>query len=1017
MIDEPLGRVLEATGYMADGASAAPSVTLAGSGAHVRLPSFAPDAWWRSGADADRRGSGGVSLTVYFKYVDDPEDVPIAGWQREVWNQGFAPLLWIVSPERVDLHNGFGAPRGPDEADANRLETFKLLDAELARLDTFAGRLAMETGRFWSREPRVSRETCVDRRLLRDLRNVERALVAADLQRGEAQALIGRCIFAKYLIDRGIVTERRLKALCGHADLPDALGDPAAAGRLFAWLRETFNGDMFPSAEPVPAAGHLDTVARFLTGEDLETGQRHFFPYRFDVIPVELVSAIYEQFVHSAASESAGANPARGEGVYYTPLAAVSLVLDEVFDGLTGTESVLDLSCGSGVFLVEALRRLVRLKTGAGTPSRGAIRETLYNQVYGVDVSEAAVRIAAFSLYLAALELDPDPQPPAALRFEPVQDRTPPALVAPPRRGGDVALRFEPLQDRTLLVGDARTIEETSAGRAVLTAGGGLKRFDVIVGNPPWSFRGRAGTAARRDAGPQAPLQPRGQSLDFVARARDFAHDGTRFGMILSATPFFGRSATAARAVRDAVAALAPVTLINLSDLSGWLFPKANMPAIALLARHRPGRADRLTLVQARWSPASERSRTIEIGPSDVTTLPIASWKRNTGLFKAAFLGRRPDLLLLDELWEKHEPLEARLDAMGVRFRTGLIFGDRSQDAAFLKGLPFADKKAVGPFSLAIAELPVVDWRRAERPRQRDFYRAPILLVKEFMWGAPRPGAVVAVADRDVAFTDSCYGVSFSGMQPETAYLVAGILGSALASWYFLMTGSAFGLWMRRLKQKDVAAMPVPPLERSLEANAGRRVVELVRAFHRQAPDADGWKALDDAVFDLYELDDADRIVVRDGLFRAGWQWKPGRDRSVEPAGADDLRRYADAFLSTMDAWLSASNRRRMRAEIYDVPPDAPHRVVRFVLENRPGPSVVEVVQPDGPLRAVLDRIGERTEVRVAEALVGLRELRVHARDEVSMVKPAALRHWLGVCGLEDADAVVRDGVRGGPPE
>ena len=1017
MIAGPLGRALEATGYLADGECAAPSVTLAGSGARVRLPSFAPDAWWRSDADADRRGSGGAGLTVYFKYVDDPGDVPIADWQREVWNQGFAPLLWIVSPERVDLHNGFGAPRGPDEADANRLETFKLLDAELARLDTFAGRLAMETGRFWSGESRVSRETCVDRRLLRDLRNVERALVAADLQRGEAQALIGRCIFAKYLIDREIVTERRLRALCGHADLPDALGDPAAAGRLFAWLRDTFNGDMFPSAEPVPAAGHLDSVARFLTGEDLETGQRHFFPYRFDVIPVELVSAIYEQFVHSSASESTGANPARREGVYYTPLAAVSLVLDEVFDGLTGTESVLDLSCGSGVFLVEALRRLVRLKTGAGTPSRGAIRETLYNQVYGVDVSEAAVRIAAFSLYLAALELDPDPQPPVALRFEPLQDGTPPALVAPPRRGGDVALRFEPLQDRTLLVGDARTIEETSAGRAVLTAGGGLKRFDVIVGNPPWSFRGRAGTAARRDAGPQAPLQPRGQSLDFVARARDFAHDGTRFGMILSATPFFGRSATAARAVRDTVDALSPVTLINLSDLSRWLFPKANMPAIALLARPRRGRADRLTLVQARWSPAGERSHTIEIAPSDVATLPTASWTRNAGLFKAAFLGRRPDLLLLDELWEKHEPLEARLDAMGVRFRTGLIFGDRSQNAAFLKGLPVADKKAVGPFSLAMEKLPVIDWSRAERPRQRDFYRPPILLVREFMQGAPRPGAIVAVADRDVVFTDSCYGASFSDMRPDTAYLVAGILGSALASWYFLMTGSAFGLWMRRLKQKDFAAMPVPLLERSLESDAGRRIVRLVRAFHRQAPAAaDGWKALDDAVFDLYELDDADRIVVRDGLFRAGWQWKPGRDRSVEPAGADDLRRYADAFLSTMDAWLSASNRRRMRAEIYDVPPDAPHRVVRFVLENRPGPSVVKVVPPDGPLRAVLERIGERTEVRVAEALVGLRELRVHARDEVSMVKPAALRHWLGVCGLEDADAVVRDGVRGGPP-
>ena len=988
MIAEPLGRVLEATGYLADGASAAASVTLAGSGAYARLPSFDPDVWWRSAADADRRGVGGVGLTVYFKYVDEPQGVPVAEWQQEIWNRGFSPLLWLVSPERIDLYNGFGAPRGPNEVEA--LDTFGFVDAELARLDRLAGRLAMETGQFWRLAPCVRRETSVDHRLLRDLGHLEHELVAADLDRDEAQALIGRCIFAKYLIDREIVTEGRLTELCRHADLPDVLRDPAAAGLLFAWLRDTFNGDMFPpSSGVVPAAGYLDKVARFLTGEDLETGQRHFFPYRFDVIPVELVSAIYEQFVHSSAAESADSNPARREGVYYTPLAAVSLVLDEVFDGLTGDESVLDLTCGSGVFLVEALRRLVHLKAGGGTSTRKIIRETLYTQVYGVDVSEPAVRIAAFSLYLAALELDPDPQPPEALTFE-------------------------PLQGRTLLVGDARTIERTPAGRAALGDGPELRRFDVIVGNPPWSYKGRAGTAARRAAGSGAPRQPRGESLDFVARARDFAHDKTRFGMVLSATPFFGRSSTATRAVRDTIDALAPVTLINLSELSKWLFRKANMPAVAILARHRSHRADRLTLVQARWSAAGEQSHTIEIAPSDVATLPISSWKRHAGLLKAAFLGRKPDLLLLDELWDAHSPLEARLAEVGTKLQAGLKLGDRSADATSLRGLPFVDKKPTTPFSLAIHDLPLFDQRGAERPRRREIYRAPLLLATEFMQRAPRPHVAVAVTEQDVVYKDLYYGASFAGLEEDMAWIVAGILGSALASWYFLMTGSALGLWMRRLVLQDLTAIPMPSLEKSVKCVKGRYIVELVRAFQQAPPGASDWEALDDAVFDLYQLDRADRVVVRDGLFRAGWQWSAGRERAVAPAVGSDLRDYAEAFLGTMDAWLSTSSRRRMRAEIYGLARDAPHRVIRFVLEDRPGPSVVKVVPPDGLLRDVLARIGERTEVGIAEELVGLRELRVHGRDEVSIIKPAARRHWLGVCGLEDADAVVRDSAHGG---
>ena len=437
------------------------------------------------------------------------------------------------------------------------------------------------------------------------------------------------------------------------------------------------------------------------------------FPYRFDVIPVELISAIYEQFVHSASLESSDGipTPAKNQGVYYTPLTAVSLVLDEVFDGLTGNEHVLDLTCGSGVFLVEALRRLVYVKSDGRPPRREVIRKTLYEQVCGVDVSKTAIRIAAFSLYLAALELDPDPQPPQALKFK-------------------------PLEGKTLLVGDARRIENTPDGRKALTTTTGLRKFDVIVGNPPWSFRGEAGTATRRASVSQAPLQPRGESLDFVERARDFAHDKTRFGMILSATPFFSRSDTGLEAARRLVEALAPVTLINLSSLSGWLFRKANMPAVALLARHRAQRVDRMTLVQTFWSPAGEQSHTIEIAPSDITTLPIASWRRNQGLFKAAFLGRRHDLLLLDELWEKYETLEARLNALNTRLRSGLIVGNRSHDATFLTGLPFVQRSEIKHFYVP-DNLPEFEQDTAERPRQREVYRAPLLLVNKFMQSGP----------------------------------------------------------------------------------------------------------------------------------------------------------------------------------------------------------------------------------------------------------------------------------------
>lgn len=1000
MIPEPLGRALEATGYLLNGKPAAPSVTLAGfdtpgiapTDVRTRLPSFGPEAWWQSNPETNP-WSGSADLKVYFKFVREPVAASVAEWQREIWNQGFSPLLWVISPEKIELYNGFGHPQTAHDATQNRIDHFRILDSDLAKLDSLAGRLAMETGEFWHRVPDVNRDTTVDSRLLRDLNVLERDLVDSELRRDDAQALIGQSIFTQYLIDRKIVTEEHLLAICGHGDLLGIFSNRRATALLFDWLRDTFNGDMFPTAyaspnasESVPAVPYLNRIVEFLKATDPD-GQRSLFPYRFDVIPVELISAIYEQFVHSAAEEEANSksesNSAKKEGVYYTPLAAVSLVLDEIFNGLTGDETVLDVTCGSGVFLVEALRRLVYLKSSGGAPERRTIRSTLYRQLYGVDISPTAIRIAAFSLYLAALELDPDPQPPEALTFQ-------------------------PLVGKTLLVGDAHVIEQSPAGRKAFATTSGLKKFDVIVGNPPWSFKGQAGTASRRQlVTSRAPLQPRGQGLDFVERARDFADDKTRFGMILGATPFFSRSGTGVNAARSVVESLAPVTLVNLSELSGWLFPKADMPAVALLARHRDQDASRMTLVQTNWSLAGERSHTIEISPSDITTLPLASWKRHQGLFKAAFLGRRHDLLLLDDLWEKYDCMEKCLGALGTSLKTGLIVGNRSRDATFLHGLPFL-RRGLRHWYVPDA-LPEFEEETAERPRKREIYNNPLLLVGEYLQGKPRP--VTAIAEQGLIYTDSYFGGTFAEGDSEAAYLVGGILGSALASWYFLMSASAFGLWIRRLKLADIGAMPVPDLQESIESQTGQRIIELVRTFHRIPPGDSDVKSLDDAVFDLYGLDDADRIVVRDGLFRATWQWKPGRLKSTAPAELDDLRAYAQAFLSTMDAWMSASNRRRMRAEIYDLTPDAPLRVVRFVLEDTPGPSVVKVISPDESLGTVLSRISERTKVPITGALVGVRDLRVHAKDEVSIIKPAARRYWLGVRGLEDADAVVKDSV------
>ena len=979
-----LHEVLAATGYFPDGQ---PVVGLhLGQEAQSlrRGRAFVPDALWRSPS----------SLTVYFKFEQTtPTDDLVSRWRREVWNEGFSPLLWVISPERIDLYNGFGAPVKEGDAQKHLIRRFEGIDASLHELDAFAGRLAIETGQFWARAPVVDRKSSVDQKLLSDLSFLERDLVAGNLTRGTAQALIGRVIFTQYLIDRGIVSVSRLQRLCGHTVLPSILRDRVSTGRLFTWLAQTFNGDMFPpsSVKTTPAAHHLVRVAEFLEAVDPESGQQSFFPYQFDVIPVELISSIYEQFAHAEPRVDArGSTEALRNGVHYTRLSVVSLVLDEVMDGLTGRESVLDLTCGSGVFLVEALRRLVYLRADGQPLTRELIRTTLYEQVYGVDISEAAVRVAAFSLYLAALELDPDPQPPHSLKFQ-------------------------PLIGKTLLVGDARTVEQSEDGKTVLTTSAGLKQFDLIVGNPPWSFKGQTGTEARRktrSAG--VPAQPRGEGLDFVLRAAEFSHEKTRFGVILSAMPFFSRSGTGIAAAQHVMRTLAPITLVNLANLCNWLFATATMPAVVLFARHRPKqRKDRVTVVQIPWTASGTRTHSFEVAPSDIIQLSMRDIEARPMKLKAAAIGHRRDIALLDSLTSTHASLGDQFAKLDTEMNVGLIHGlpaNQTRDARELKGLELLQADDIRPFQipndLSFFKLPKAQW-----PRSRNIYRAPILIVKETLSAGPR--AIVAVADRDLVFTNAYFGAAMPAAHHQSAHLLAGILSSSLASWFFLMAASEFGIWKRRLLQHDVALLPIPELKSAVKSDAGRRLLRIEKALQHQTAMPEVLTALDEAVFDLYDLDDADRVVVRDGLFRASWQWKAGREFSVSAAACSDVSRYADVFLGVISGWLSARDKRHMRAEIFDLPLGAPLRVVRFVLEEGSGSASVELVTPQGELNDVLARIGKRMKVKIATALSAERELRIHGRNEVVIIKPAARRYWMGIAALEDADAVVAESFAG----
>src|SRR5262249_2176436 len=212
---------------------------------------------------------------------------------------------------------------------------------------------------------------------------------------------------------------------------------------------------------------HLLELQKFLLGN--AEGQLFFFAYRFDIIPIELISSIYEEFY----SVESGKKPA--DGSYYTPSALVEFVLSHVLtkDVLNRKPRVMDPACGSGIFLVESFRRIVRHRVSQlGRRLRpDELRKILREQIAGIDINPEAVRVAAFSLYLALLHY----QEPHDILYKRL-----PSLTYRLREDRDPALHYD-----ILVPSDAFHVEEVIQEESIRT------RFstgsvEVVVGNPPW---------------------------------------------------------------------------------------------------------------------------------------------------------------------------------------------------------------------------------------------------------------------------------------------------------------------------------------------------------------------------------------------------------------------------------------------------------------------------------------------------------------------------------------------------
>jgi hypothetical protein len=1002
-------------------------------------------------------------------------------WLRyfnRVWCMGRPQLLFLARDGELTVFNHTNKPakERDDKSRGERLLATVTAAAQVQQELQQYRRDQIESGQLFEDE-RFGYDDWADRALIRDLKKVRKDLLDAGLKVEHAHALIGRSIFIRYLEDRKVLIPEYFQSIAeeaGRGDWaellthipPDAylpederpvyprvLADKDLTYALFERLAKDFNGDMFPISDTernAVTSEHLELLQRLLLGGADDS--LFFFAYRFDIIPIELISSIYEEF-HSVER-----GKAEKHGSFYTPSSLVEFVLSNTLkdEVLNRRPRVMDPACGSGIFLVETFRRLVRhrMRQVRRRLQPNELREILREQIAGIDINGEAVRVAAFSLYLALLHYhdrrDISLHKLPSLTYDKGREETDPnqhfdVLVACNAFRIDEAIRHEDVRSRF-----------------------GPGSADIVVGNPPWGeLKGKDPLVAASKRGAMAWCKEHKRTVGdgessqaFIHRTLDILRDGGRAGLLVSTGVFFRRSRTSREFRRQWLEAVALEHVVNFAAVRDTFFsgPSHKEGSIAPFAsvifeKGRSARNQRFPYWSAKKTAFIERVQVVILSRADVRIV------------------RQDKMLADDELWEvywwgSHRD-EALIEALRLNPTLRDVVGpDTKERKLIAQGFKEAKKdKDPSGWLAEFKELPVECLRSYGELDESVFVRVPaevhrkgirtvfegtrLLIRRGIAQQANANGRIIArLASEPFCFRHSIHGVRLLDHIAGDAEVLLGIAWSSIIRYYVFMTSGSWGMWHDEMHQSVISKIPVRiPTDTRLRSRITDAVSALrsldpekVGLFH---PDGRSQEEVDEsisrledklnaAIFDLFDLDDAERELVSDlcnvglDLFYRGME-SPALDPVLTKPGSfvgrrNDLKRtvgnsrelggYIDAFL---DVWDRELARAGGLFRWWAIRPDdvSPMLAVVFSTEAADVPLPDPSQSLEEAWHAVLRLLGNASLQPYHARRVFIDGMvRVVAETDIILIKRNERRLWTRSAAREDAEATLHQLIR-----
>ncbi len=864
-------------------------------------------------------------VVVFYEFQDVPSLEEQLDTFRRIWCMSRPQCLFMALPGELRVYSLNSSP-AKNVKDWQKIEPLEVVRraVDVATELRDYHREQIESGRLFADNRFGDIAERADRRLISDLKFVRQSLMKSGLNQEytrHAHALIGRSIFIRYLEDRDILTPAYFekvaennpnwqKILSQKPEKPDltlnlekrrydrVLHSKDFTYALFKKLAHDFNGDMFPQdeiEEVVVNQDHLDLIRGFLLGDvNLLQPSLFFWAYDFKIIPMELISSIYEEFYHG--------NNEDDKGTQYTPNVLVDFIVSQVLteERLISNPRILDPACGSGIFLVESFRRIVRYKTQKQQKplSSDELKQILRTQIVGIEINKEAAQVAAFSLYLALLNYLEPPDimankqlPNLIYKEDYPQEVNNYQILFNNNTFSLMDIEYEGLEG--ILTTSSRFKGRVQTKRLLESSTMlplDTHSFDIIVGNPPWGFE-EGTTREMREAQEQAQrwcevfgwsIGDKELSQAFIARTLSLLKQGGVCGLLVSTGIFFKHQEKSQKFRHRWLEECTIKTVVNFVHVRHVFF-NADAPfAFVQYEVGLPNPSHKIYYWSIKKTELIDKVQTIILSYSDLRQVKQNDIKYNETLWKVYWWGGHRDAALINTL-NFNESLKqiAQTREWPTPGRGFQGFRQRAANypSTWLKGykeLPIQFFHRYGLISDdVLKDVPEYVHRRGDRNIYSDWR----LLVKRGITQAEGvDGQIEARLDyANYCFRNSIHGIRLVDTEEWERKVLIGILWSSLARYYFFMTASSWGTWHHEIHLEEVIKLPIK-FTNNLELR--KRIEVAVNKLQQWKPLSLNFESLteqvefvslssleqelDEAIFDLYGLLDAERDLIRD---------------------------------------------------------------------------------------------------------------------------------------------------------